>query len=163
MKDLIAHEQGRDNSLAASESYAQAVKKLGSDTPVLWFVDLPKLIKLLAQTGVAANANGGNDANQVQQVQAMIQVTGLNGLKAAAGSFTLNTANFDSVTKMIVLIQGRSQGLLEGLPPAQGHASSPSRGCRPASPATRALAGTSTTPSSPSTSWPTCSSPACST
>ena len=113
MKDLIAHEQGRDNALAASEVYSQAVKKLGSDTPVLWFVDLPKLIDLVVQQGVAANANGGNNANQAQQAQAMIQVTGLNGLKAAAGSFTLNTPNFDSLTKVIVQIQGPPQGLLK--------------------------------------------------
>jgi hypothetical protein len=113
MKDLIGHEQGRDNSLAASEAYSQSVKKLGSDTPVLWFVDLPKLIDLLATQGLAANANGGNNANQAQQAQAMIQVTGLNGLKAAAGSFTLNTPNFDSVTKVVVQIQGPPQGLLK--------------------------------------------------
>jgi hypothetical protein len=116
MKDLLAHEQGRDDALATSEAYGQAVKKLGSDTPVLWYVDLPKLIDLLATQGSAANANGpggGNNANQLQQVQAMIQVTGLNGLKAAAGSFTLNTPTFDSMTKTIVQIQGPPQGLLK--------------------------------------------------
>ncbi len=113
MKDLIAHEQGRDNALASSEAYNQTVKKLGSDTPVLWFVDLPKLIDLVVQQGNVANANGPNNANQAQQAQAMIQVTGLNGLKAAAGSFTLNTPNFDSLTKVIVQIQGPAQGLLK--------------------------------------------------
>ncbi len=113
MKDLIGHEQGRDDSLAASAAYAQAAKKLGSDTPVLWFVDLPKLIDLLAQQGTAANANGANNANQAQQTQAMIQVTGLNGLKSAAGSFTLNTPNYDTLTKTIIQVQPPAAGLLK--------------------------------------------------
>ena len=33
VKDLIAHAQGRDDSLAGNESFVQAVKKLGSDAP----------------------------------------------------------------------------------------------------------------------------------
>jgi hypothetical protein len=43
----------------------------------------------------------------------MIQVTGLNALKAAAGSFTLNTPTFDSVTKTIIQVQGPPQGLID--------------------------------------------------
>jgi hypothetical protein len=116
MKDLIAHEEGRNDALAASESYGQAVKKLGSDAPVLWYVDLPKLIELFAmQPGVAGNANpnGGNNANQAQQVQAMLQVTGLTGLRAAAGSLQLNTPNFDSVSTTIIQVAGQPQGLLD--------------------------------------------------
>ena len=34
MKDLIAHAEGRDNSLAASAVYCEAVKTLGADAPV---------------------------------------------------------------------------------------------------------------------------------
>jgi hypothetical protein len=113
MKDLIAHAEGREDALAATESYGQAVKKLGSDLPVLWYVDLPKLIDLFTQQVGAADPNGAANANQAQQTQAMIQVTGLNGLKAAAGSFTLNTPTFDSVSKTIIQVQGQPQGLLD--------------------------------------------------
>ena len=116
MKDLIAHEPGRENSLAATESYALAAKKIASDAQVSWYVELPKFLKLMAQSSAVANANGGNanaDPNQAQQTEAMIQVTGLNGLKAATGSFTLNTGNYDSLTKAYILTQGQPQGLLK--------------------------------------------------
>jgi hypothetical protein len=114
LKDLIAHEQGREDALAASAPYGQAVKKLGSDVPVFWYVDLPKLIELFTAQGVGAgNANGGVNANQAQQAQAMIEVTGLNTLTSAAGSFALNTPTFDSVTKTIIQVQGPPQGLVD--------------------------------------------------
>jgi hypothetical protein len=121
LKDVLSHEQGRNDALAASESYVQAVKKLGPETPVFWYVDLPKFIKLMAQAGATANANanangGGGaapDPNQAQQIDAMIQVTGLNGLRAATGSFTLNAGTFDSLAKTLVLVQGQPQGLLK--------------------------------------------------
>ena len=48
----------------------------------------------------------------MQQTEAMLQVLGINGLKAAAGSFVLNLGNFDSVTKTIVLAPAPAQGLL---------------------------------------------------
>jgi hypothetical protein len=114
MKDLIAHEKGRDDSLAATESFVQASKKLTSDAQVSWYVELPKFLKMMAQSGAAANANANADnPNQAQQAEAMIQVTGLNGLKAATGSFTLNVGNYDSLTKTHILMQGPSQGVLK--------------------------------------------------
>ncbi len=114
MKDLLAHEQGREDSLAATESFAQAAKKITSDAQVMWFVNLPKVIKLLIQSGTAANvAGGGGDANQAQQAEAMVNVTGLNGLKAATGSFSLNVGNYDSLTKTYILAQGPAQGILK--------------------------------------------------
>lgn len=109
-KDLIANAEGRTNSLASVDSYAQTQKKLGSDAQVCWFVDLSKIIKLVAQG--AAGANKDNPA-QAQQTEAMIQMTGLQGLKAAAGTFTLNTGNFDSLTKTVILAPGAPQGLLK--------------------------------------------------
>ena len=46
IKDLIAHEDGRDNALAASAVYSEAVKTLGADAPVFWYVDLRKIVEL---------------------------------------------------------------------------------------------------------------------
>ncbi|SIO12812.1 hypothetical protein SAMN05444166_2601 [Singulisphaera sp. GP187] len=109
-KDLLANAEGRTNSLESVDSYAQTQKKIGADAQVSWFVDLAKVIKLAAQ-GAAAQ-NKGNAA-QTQQVEAIIQMTGLNGLKAAAGSFTLNKGNFDSLTKTYVYAPGAPQGLLK--------------------------------------------------
>jgi hypothetical protein len=111
-KDLIAHQGGRDKSLAASEFYVQAMKKLASsDSPIVWYVDVPWVLKEFLQANNGANGNG--DPNQAQQAEAMVQVMGLNGLKAAAGSFMLNTPNFDSVSKTIFLVQQPVQGLLK--------------------------------------------------
>lgn len=109
-KDLLANAEGRTNSLATVDSYIQTQKKLGSDNQVSWFIDLAKVIKLGVQ-GAAAQ-NKGNAA-QAQQIETIVQMTGLNGLKAAAGSFTLNTGSFDSVTKTFVYAPGAAQGLLK--------------------------------------------------
>src|SRR5207302_1587351 len=109
VKDLLAHESGRDDALASTDSFKQTQKKLGSDAQIVWYVDLSKLLKLVAQASASGRGNKGN----AEQTEAMIQVTGLNGLKAAAGSFTLNTGKFDSVTKTIILVQGQRQGLLK--------------------------------------------------
>jgi len=116
VKDLVANAEGRTNSLASIDSYAQTQKKLGSGAQVTWFIDLAKVLKLVAQG--AAAGNKGNAA-QAQQTEAMIQMTGLNGLKAAAGSFTLNTGNFDSLTRTVIYAPGAPQGLLKifSLPP----------------------------------------------
>jgi Protein of unknown function (DUF3352) len=112
LKDLISHEQGREDSLASTESFGQAFKKLSSDSQVFWYVELPRFLKLMAQSGAAANPNADNP-NQAQQTEAMIQVTGLNGLKAATGSFTLNAGNYDSLTKTHILMQGPPQGVVK--------------------------------------------------
>ncbi len=106
VKDLLAHSQGRDDSLAGNESFVRLRKKLGSEAQVVWFVDLAKLIKL----GARSNAKG-NEA-QTQQTEQMLQFLGINGLKAAAGSFVLNLGNFDSVSKTIVLAPTPVQGAL---------------------------------------------------
>jgi len=109
-KDLIANLGGRTDSLASNDSYLKAQTKLGTKVHVSWFIDLAKALKLITQGAV--NANKGNAA-QAQQVETMIQLTGLQGLKAAAGSFVLNEGNFDSVTKTVILAPGQAQGLLK--------------------------------------------------
>ncbi len=107
IKDLVAHAQGRADCLASNDSYIQAVKKLGPDAQVAWYVDLSRLLKMVAQAGAKGNAG------QAQQAEAMIQVTGLNGLKAAAGSFGLNLGSYDTLTKIVVLAPAPAQGLLK--------------------------------------------------
>jgi len=106
VKDLLAHAQGRDDALAGNESFVQLQKKLGADAQVVWFVDLIKLLKMVAQSSAKGNAA------QAQQTEAMLQVLGLNGLKAAAGSFVLNTGSFDSVSRSIMLAPAPVQGAL---------------------------------------------------
>lgn len=109
VKDLVAHADGRTDPVAGVESYVQAQKKLGSDAQVGWFIDVAKVLKMVVQGNPAAK---GNPA-QAQQAEALIQLTGLQGLKAAAGSFMLNAGNYDSVTKTIILAPGPAQGLLK--------------------------------------------------
>ena len=108
VKDVVAHADGRDDALAGSENYSAAVKKLGSDGQVVWFADLGKLLDLVGKLG----AKGKNAAN-FDQIKAMSQVLGINGIKAAAGSFALNSGNFDSVTKTFVLAPAPVQGVLK--------------------------------------------------
>jgi hypothetical protein len=106
LKDLIAHADGREDSLADSESFGRVVKKVGAEGHLLWYIDLAQLIKLASSklTGAAK----GNP----QQVEAMLQVIGLNGLKAAGGNFAFNAGGYDSQSKMFVLAPGPAQGLL---------------------------------------------------
>jgi len=114
IKDLLSSPEGRSNSLASNESYDKTLKKLGSDGHVTWFIDLSKVLNLVLQ----ARPSAGNPA-QAQQTEQIVQLTGLKGLKAAAGSFLLNSGNFDSVSKTVVLTSGPAQGLLKifRLPP----------------------------------------------
>jgi hypothetical protein len=109
VKDLLAHGSGRDDALASGDSFKQTQKKLGNDAQIFWYVDLSKLLKLLAQAGASGRGNKGN----AEQTEAMIQVTGLNGLKAAAGTFTLNAGKFDSISKTFILAPAPAQGVLK--------------------------------------------------
>ncbi len=108
VKDLIAHGSGRDDSLASTENYQKAVKKLGQDAQVVWYIDANKALQLLFKAGAK-----GKNAGNIEQIKGMSQILGVNGLKAAAGSFTLNTGNYDSVTKTFVLAPAPVSGLLK--------------------------------------------------
>ena len=107
VKDLVAHAEGRGDSLATNASFVQAQKKLGDDGQVVWFLDLSKVLDLALQAGSKGNPG------QAQQAQALIQMTGLQGLKAAAGTFVLNAGNFDTISKILVLAPQPSQGVLQ--------------------------------------------------
>jgi len=109
VKDLVANAAGRgDHALASSESYTAAVKKLGADAQIVWFADVPKALALVAKAG----AKGKNAAN-VEQFKAMTQVLGIGGMKAAAGTVTLNAGPFDSVTKTFLVAPAPLQGVLK--------------------------------------------------
>jgi len=113
IKELIAHEEGRDNALAASAVYSEAVKTLGADAPVFWYVDLHKITKLLADDIKAGVGAGALDAKTARAVETLVQQSGLGGLGAVVGSFVPFAGNVDSVTKTMILLQGPAQGLLK--------------------------------------------------
>jgi hypothetical protein len=104
IKDVITHADGRTDSLASVESFVKTRAKLG-DTPVSWFLDINKTIKLLVKLGQAAQPGG--------QFEAILQLTGINGLKAASGSFAFNTGAYDSVSKVYFLAPAPTQGILK--------------------------------------------------
>ena len=113
LKDCLSHADGRSDSLAAVESFTKTRAKLGTDAPVSWFLDINKAVKLLIKAGQAAQAAGGNNANAAQNPEGLLQITGLNGLKSAGGTFTFNTGAFDSVSKVYFLAPAPTQGVLK--------------------------------------------------
>ena len=109
VKDIVANADGRSTgSLASSETYAAASKKFASDVQAVWFSDLGKLVELVGKAG----SKGKNAAN-VEQFKAMMPLLGLNGLKAAAGTFAINSGNFDTVSKTYVVAPGPLSGVLK--------------------------------------------------
>jgi hypothetical protein len=109
VKDFIANAEGRaEGALAGSETFGSALKNLDSGGQILWYADVPKILALIAKAG----ARGKNAAN-VEQFKAITQVLGIGGMKAAAGSVTLNTGPFDSVTKTFVFAPAPLQGVLK--------------------------------------------------
>lgn len=109
VKDLLGHASGRDDSLADSPYFQQVQKKCGTDAQAVWYVDFNKVIKLVVQAGASARGN----AAQAQQAEAILQVVGLNGVKAIGGSFTLNIGNYDSLSKTVFLAPAPAQGILK--------------------------------------------------
>ncbi len=106
LKDLISHAEGRSDALASVDAFAKTQSKLGSETPVAWFLDINKAIKLLAKAGAA---QGG----AAQNIEAMLGMTGLNGLKSAGGTFAFNSGAYDSVNKVYFLAPAPTQGILK--------------------------------------------------
>ncbi len=105
LKDLISHADGRDDSLAKNDNYTKLVKKLGGEGQAVWFIDVSQLIKL----GVKAAAAGGGNQNP----EAMLQILGINGLKAAGGNIAFNAGGYDSLSKTFILSPGPVQGILK--------------------------------------------------
>ena len=112
LKDFLANAKGREDSLAASESFKQVAKKIDSDAHITWYADANQLINLAVRV---AGENGVNG----EEIAAQIQLTGLNGLKALGGSVALNQGDFDSVTKIYFYAPAPLQGVLKlfSMPP----------------------------------------------
>jgi hypothetical protein len=108
IKDLTAHREGRDNSLASNESFTRTQAKIDSaQAHVVWFLDVAKVIKL------ALKASSRGNEGQMQQNEVLMQELGVNGLKSVGGSFTFGTGHFDSLTKTFFLAPKPVQGLLK--------------------------------------------------
>ncbi len=107
LKDLVSHADGLDKSLADKDSYKAIQEKVaGAEAPVIWYLDLEQILKLVSQ---AAAAQGGNAA----QVDAQLQITGITGLKGLGGSIAFHQGQFDQVLKTYLYAPGQSQGLIK--------------------------------------------------
>jgi hypothetical protein len=110
LKDVITHADGRNDSLATVDAYIKTKAKLG-DAPVLWFLDINKAIKLAVRTFQPGQAG--------LNLEGILQTTGINGLKAAGGTFSFNSGAYDSVSKLYFLAPAPSLGILKmfSMPP----------------------------------------------
>jgi len=109
VKDLVSHASGRGSqALASGESFVKTQAKIGADSAhVVWHIDLAKLVQIVTKAGAK-----GAEA-QAQQIEFLVQELGVNGLKAAGGSLTLNSGNYASLTKTFFLAPAPVQGLLK--------------------------------------------------
>ena len=108
IKDLTAHREGRDNSLASNESFIKTQAKIDSGkSQILWFLDISRLVK----QAIKATARGNE--GQAQQNQILADQFGVNGLKSAGGCFTLGTGNYDGLSKTFFLAPKPVQGILK--------------------------------------------------
>ncbi len=108
IKDLTAHREGRDNSLASNESFAKTQAKIDSGkAQLVWFLDVAKIVKL------ALKASAKGNEGQMQQNEVLVQELGLNGLKSIGGSFSFASGHFDSLSKTFFLAPKPVQGLLK--------------------------------------------------
>jgi hypothetical protein len=108
IKDVAANRDGRENSLAASEAFAKTQAKIDSGhSQVVWYLDMPKLVKLVLK------ANTKADQQQAQQAEVLAQELGIFGLKSIGGCFTLGNGSYDSLNKIFFNAPKPVQGLLK--------------------------------------------------
>ncbi|MGP0062059.1 MAG: hypothetical protein ACLQGP_00470 [Isosphaeraceae bacterium] len=108
LKDLTAHREGRDNSLASNEAFIKTQAKIDSSkAQVLWFLDVAKLVKQ------AIKATSRGNEGQAQQNEILAEQFGVNGLKSAGGCFTLGVGNYDGLSKTFFLAPKPVTGLLK--------------------------------------------------
>lgn len=105
LKEILSKGATRDDSLGKNEQFAKVVSKVGGDSQGMMYVDITQLVKLASK---AADAQGGN----AQQVEAMLQILGVNNVKAFGGSINFAKDSFDTVTKGFLYTPGPPQGLL---------------------------------------------------
>jgi hypothetical protein len=114
IKDVAAHREGRDSSLATSETFNKTQAKIDpKSAQAIWYLDIAKVVKL------AINANAAGQQAQAQQMDVMANELGAYGLKSVGGSFTLGAGKYDSFTKTFFNAPGPLTGLLKifSLPP----------------------------------------------
>jgi hypothetical protein len=108
LKDLTSHREGRDNSLAASESFVKTGAKTDSSrAQVVWYLDVNRLVK-----AVIKSMSKGGEA-EAQQSDVLVQTLGVYGLKSVGGSFTLGAGSYDSLSKTFFHAPKPVQGLLK--------------------------------------------------
>ncbi len=112
IKDLVAHRDGRENSLGATEAYAKTQAKTDSaKSQVVWYLDVAKLVKVV----IKSNSKEAD----AQQNEVLAQELGVFGLKSIGGCLTFGTGNYESLTKTFVHAPRPVAGLLKifSLPP----------------------------------------------
>jgi hypothetical protein len=111
IKDLAAHREGRDNSLASTEAFSRTQAKVNAGSAqAIWFIDIAKVIKI----AIKLNARGVDaDAQQNEVLAEELGVTGKNGLKSVGGCITLGTGSYDSISKTFFFAPRPVDGLLK--------------------------------------------------
>jgi len=108
VKDLTAHREGRDNSLASNEAYTKTQAKIESGKAhAVWFLDVAKVVKL------ALKASAKGNEGQMQQNEVLVQELGFSGLKSVGGSFSFGSGRYDSLSKTFFLAPKPVQGMLK--------------------------------------------------
>ena len=108
VKDLAAHREGRENSLATTESFTKTLAKTdSSQAQAIWYFDVAKIVKLV----IKATAKE-NDA-QAQQNDVLASELGAYGLKSVGGSLSLGVGTYDSLTKTFFNAPKPVSGLLK--------------------------------------------------
>ena len=94
VKDLAAHRDGRENSLATTESFTKTLAKTDSSkAQVVWYFDVAKIVKLVIKAYAKENEA------QAQQTDVLATELGAYGLKSVGGSLALGVGTYDSLTK----------------------------------------------------------------
>ena len=116
VKDVAAHRDGRENSLASTEAFTKTQAKTDSShAQAIWFLDVAKVVKAVIKS--TSNAKEG-DA-QAQQTDVLVSELGVYGLKSVGGSLSLASGSYDSLTKTFFNAPKPVAGLLKvfSLPP----------------------------------------------
>ena len=109
LKDLLSHADGREDSLAESESFKQVEKKVGEGSQATWYLDIAQVLRTATRLAAAAQGQGAK-GDEYEQILKMV---GLNTLKAAGGSFAFGAGEYDQVSRTFVYAPGAPAGLLK--------------------------------------------------
>ncbi len=107
LKDVLSHAEGREDSLADSESYHQVLKKVGDSAQAVWFLDIAQVLRAVKRAALAQQKTKPED------IEKLFQLTGIYGLKAAGGSLAFNVGEYDQLTKVFFLSPGPAKGFLK--------------------------------------------------